>query len=233
MSIVYPLSGLLLHAATLQDTVVAKTMPAQLSWFDYTSGALQLIVLVLAVVVLGALAYMLVALKKGLDSLKTTVEKLYEDTRPIVTQAAQVTVDAREVVAMLRTDVERVTFATSELSEQLLDVAATTERRMDDINAVIDVVQGELEETVLGTAAALRGVRLGGRAIAGAMMPGRKKSGRAVSRDHDDDDAEDNERDRERDRVERNTAEHERELMDRQEARRRRRERPRRAGKRG
>ncbi|MEP6764139.1 MAG: hypothetical protein ABJB66_07505 [Gemmatimonadaceae bacterium] len=163
----------LLQAATLPDTIVAKTMPAQRSWFDYTSGTLQLIVLILAVVVLAALAIMLVSLKRGLDSLKTTVEKLYADSKPIVQQAGHVAADAREVMAMLRTDVERISSAAEEVSAQMLDIAATTERRMDDINAVIDVVQGELEETVLSTTAALRGVRLGGRAIAGAL--GRKK----------------------------------------------------------
>lgn len=231
MSIAYPISGWLLQASAVRDTVV--TISAR-SWLDYTNGTLQLIVLVLAVVVLGATAYMLIALKKGLDTLKTTVEKLADESRPIMQQASLVATDAREVVAMLRTDVERVTFAAGELSEQLLDVAATTERRMDDINAVIDVVQGELEETVLSTTAALRGVRMGGRAIAGAMMPRRKKSGRAMSRDYDeDDDVSQRERERERERVELNSAEHERELLDRQEARRRKREAPRRAGERG
>jgi hypothetical protein len=166
----------LVQAALLQDTIVAKTMPAERSLFDYTSGTLQIIVLLLAVVVLAAMAFMLVALKRGLESLKTTVEKLYADVRPLMAQASEVAVDAREVVAMLRTDVERVTNAAGALSNQMLDVAAATERRMDDVNAVLDVVQGELEETVLSTTAALRGMRLGGRAIAGMMgRSGRKK----------------------------------------------------------
>ena len=175
----------LLQAATLPDTIVAKTMPAQRSWFDYTSGTLELIVLALAVVVLVALAVTLISLKRGLDSLKGTVEKLYSDSRPIIAQASLVATDAREVVAMLRTDVERVTHAAEEVSEQLLDIAAATERRMDNVNAVLDVVQGELEETVLSTTAALRGVRLGGRAIAGVLRTGKKKRSR---REHYDDD---------------------------------------------
>ena len=81
----------LLQAATLPDTIVAKTMPAQRSWFDYTSGTLQLIVLILAVVVLAALAVMLVSLKRGLDSLKTTVaDKLVRRcTKPIVQTGRQ------------------------------------------------------------------------------------------------------------------------------------------------
>lgn len=240
MSLASHISLSLLQATAVRDTIV--TVPVR-SWLDYTNGTLQLIVLVLSIVVLGALAYMLLALKKGLDSLKSTVDKLYVDSKPIVQQASQVTADAREVVAMIRTDVERVTFAAGEMSEQLLDIAASTERRMDDINAVIDVVQGELEETVLSTAASLRGARVGGRAIASALSPRRKKSRRGVARaqqehmdepvsqdeDRDADFAED--RERERQRIRHATGEHEREIIDREEARRMKRE-ARRAGER-
>lgn len=246
MSLVSYISVSLLQATAVRDTIV--TVPVR-SWLDYTNGTLQLIVLVLSIVVLGALAYMLLALKKGLDALKGTVDKLYVDAKPIVQQASQVTADAREVVAMIRTDVERVTFAAGEVSEQLLDIAASTERRMDDINAVIDVVQGELEDTVLSTAASLRGARVGGRAIASALSPRRKKarpgiarpraarssdapSGVAVSPedDRDADVAED--RERELKRLKHATGEHEREISDREAARRMKRE-ARRAGERG
>lgn len=248
MSFAPQLSSWLLQAAAVVDTPTVRVVRGETTVFDITSGVLQLIVLVLAVVVLGALAYMLVTLKKALDSLKGTVDKLYTDARPLISTANNVAGDAREVVAMLRTDVERVTTAAGELSEQLLDVAAVTERRMDDINAVIDVVQGEIEETVLSTAATLRGVRVGGRAVAGALSPRRGKSKRALRRaaedarlyaeQHasiEDDDEEDvavaetregprirrqsPERLKDRERLERDTAEHERERLARRQER--------------
>lgn len=211
MSLAPQITSWLLQAAILPDTPTVRVIRGETTWFDLTSGTLQLIVLVLAIVVLGALAFMLVALKKGLDALKESVEKLSADSRPLIATANQVAGDAREVVAMLRTDVERVTKAAGALSEQLLDVAAVTERRMDDINAVLDVVQGELEETVLSAAASLRGVRQGGRAIAGALGPRRKQgSGVAGARD--------------RERLDHNTAEHERERLARRQERRQREE---------
>lgn len=237
MSFAPQLSAWLVQAATVQDTPVVRVIRGETTWYDITSGTLQLIVLLLAVVVLGAMAWMLVSLKKGLDSLKETVEKAYGDARPIIATANQVAGDAREVVAMLRTDVERVTNAAGALSEQLLDVAAVTERRMDDINAVIDVVQGEVEETVLSTAASLRGLRMGGRAIAGALgarsvRGPRTKSERRrererrrllaleVEREHE----------RSRERLTRDTAEHERERLARREERRQKEEKKREHG---
>ena len=187
MSLAPLISTWLLQASTLPDTIV--TMPVR-SWYDYTNGTLQLIVLVLAVVVLAAMAIMLITLKKTVDSAKTIVEKLYEDTKPIVAQASQVAGDARKVVARLRTDVERVTQAAGAVSEQLLDVAAAIENRLDEVSAVIDVVQDELEETALTATAALRGARLGGRALAGglskALMSAVSKSGSRARRDDRD-----------------------------------------------
>ena len=221
MSLAPQLSLWLLQAAQLPDTLPVKVIRGETTWYDITSGTLQLVVLVLAVFVLGALAWMLISLKKGLDSLKGTVDKLYTDTKPIIAQVNHVAGDAREVVAMLRTDVERITNAAGELSEQLLDVAAVTERRMDDINAVIDVVQGELEETVLSTAATLRGVRVGSRAVAGALSPRRKKPRRVLDRgrDHDSERHFSSDRERDRERLERDTAEHDRERLARKEER--------------
>ena len=188
MSLASLISAGLLQASTLPDTIV--TMPVR-SWYDYTNGTLQLIVLLLAVIVLGAMSIMLLTLKKAVDSAKTIVEKLYEDTKPIIAQASQVAGDAREVVAMLRADAERVTHAVGAVSEQMLDVAAAMENRLDEVSAVIDVVQDELEETALTATAALRGARLGGRALAGglgkALMGAVNKStGRGRRDDRDD-----------------------------------------------
>ncbi len=166
MSLASQISPWLLQAGTLPDTIV--TIPVR-AWYDLTNGILQLIVLVLAVAVLGAMALMLLTLRKTLDAGKGMVEKFYADARPIIEQANLVAGDAREVVAMLRTDVERITNAAGAVSEQLLDVAGAMENRLDEVSAVIDVIQEELEETALTATAALRGARLGGRALAGGI----------------------------------------------------------------
>lgn len=166
MTLALHISPWLLQAGTLPDTIV--TMPVR-GWMDYTSGTLQLIVLVLAIVVLGATAYVMLTVKAAVESAKSTVEKLTADVRPILKQATDVATDAREVVAMLRTDVERITQAAGVVSDQMLDLAEAVEERVDNVGAVLDVVQGELEETVLSATATLRGARLGGRALAGGL----------------------------------------------------------------
>lgn len=191
MTLAPMISSWLLQAGTLPDTIV--TMPVR-SWYDYTNGVLQLLMLILAVVVLAALVAVLLKVNKAIDSAKGMVEKLHDDVRPILAQASQISGDAREVVAMLKTDADRVTHAVGKVSERLLDVATAMENRIDEVSAVIDVVQDELEETALTATAAMRGARLGGRALAGGLSKAimgavSKPSGRSrrAARDVDED----------------------------------------------
>lgn len=178
-------TGWLLQAATLPDTIVAKTMPAQHSWFDYTSAALQLLVLILAVIVLAGLVVVIISLKRAIEFAKTTVDKLYADTKPLMAQASKVADDAGNMVKLVRKDVDRISKTAHEVGDQLMDVVAVTQRRVDDVNAVLDVVQEELEETVLSTTAALRGVRLGGRAIASVLTSNGKRRPRRIREDNE------------------------------------------------
>ena len=80
--------------------------------------------------------------------------------------------DARAVVTIVRSDVERVSDAAHALGEQLRDAADTTMRRVDDVNAVLDVLQDELEDTALTAVSAIRGVRAG----AVELTTGRRRS---------------------------------------------------------
>jgi hypothetical protein len=92
--------------------------------------------------------------------------------KPLVGRANAIMDDAREVVALVRTDVERLTDAASAVSAQLLDVAETTGKRVDEINAVIDVLQAELEDAAIGTAAVVRGVRVAAAAAGEGILRG-------------------------------------------------------------
>ncbi|MBL0172328.1 MAG: hypothetical protein IPP90_16710 [Gemmatimonadaceae bacterium] len=111
------------------------------------------------------MVWLLITVRRGVNQVNGILTDFATETRPLIVAATAVVTDAREVVAMLRTDAERITDAASEISERLLDAADTTAQRVDDVNAVLDVLQGELEDTALATVAAVRGVRVGARAL--------------------------------------------------------------------
>lgn len=174
----------LLQAVSTADTIIAKTLPVR-GVLEWTSGILQILVLLLGIGVLAAAIVLLIGIKKALDKIETSVEKLTAETRPLLASATGIANDAREVVAMVKIDVERVTDAAAAISEQLLDAAETTARRVDEVNAVIDVLQAELEHTAISTVAAVRGVRVGAAALGSPLAPSRT---RTVPLDLNDDD---------------------------------------------
>ena len=187
MPFVTALSARLLQVATFPDTIIARTIPER-GMLEWSSGVLQIIVLVLGIGVLIATILLILSIRAGVHKLNDTVDRLTKDTKPLLANATAIVGDAREVVAMLRTDVERVTDAAEALSEQLLDAAETTARRVDDVNAVLDVLQNELEDTALSAVSAIRGVRVGASELtAGRHHPQPRRTPIPVDADDDDD----------------------------------------------
>jgi methyl-accepting chemotaxis protein len=185
MPLAIALPRFLLQAITVPDTIIARTIPER-GVLDWTNGILQMLVLVLAVGALIALILLLLAMREGVKRLNGTVDKLAADTKPLLANATAISQDAREMVAMIRGDVERLTDAAGAVSDQLLEAAEVTAQRVDDVNAVLDVLQAELEDTAIGAVAAIRGVREGTRALTGRRP--RRRPRRAEPDAFDDED---------------------------------------------
>jgi len=164
------LSLRLLQSVTAPDTIVAR-MISERGVLDWTNGVLQLVVLLLGVATLVALVVLLITVRRGVIELNGLVRQFTAEARPLIASATAVATDAREVVAMLRTDAERLTDAASVISEQLIEAAETTAQRVDDVNAVLDVLQAELEDTAIDAAAVVRGIRVGARALTKPRRP--------------------------------------------------------------
>ena len=160
--------SVLLQAATLPDTIIARTVPVR-GLFEYTSGILQILVLLLGIGALVALVLLLLTVRKGIDTLNNTVERLSGEVRPLLKNANEVVGDARAVVARVRSDVDRVSDAASAVSDQLLHAAEVTAERVDDVNAVLDVLQDELEDMAISTVSTVRGATVGAKLLAAAF----------------------------------------------------------------
>ena len=91
---------------------------------EWTSGVLQITVLILGIGALIATILLILLLRAGARRFNETVDRLATETKPLLANATAVVGDGRGVVATLRTDVVRVTDAAETLSEQLLAVAS-------------------------------------------------------------------------------------------------------------
>lgn len=69
--------------------------------------------------------------------------------------------DVRQLVAAIRTEAESLVGTSRQLRERIVRAADAAQNRLADLDALFEVVQGEVESTVLDVAATVRLVRRG------------------------------------------------------------------------
>ncbi len=173
----------LVQAGVIRDTIVTITVPAPLTAFDYASGTLQILVLIVGLVALSTMALLTITLRKSIVALQGTVDRLSADVKPLITQATLVTDDVRDVVKTVRGEVNRIAEASAEVSERLLDLSDAAEVRIDEVTALLDVLQDEVQDTALSAAAAVRGARVGAVALGAALGLPKRQAKRRKKRD--------------------------------------------------
>lgn len=126
-----------------------------------------------------------VGLLRDLSRLTKTVDRFVDsierDARPVLDQARIVLTDANRVTAKLTHEVESLTDSASDVRDRVVGAIDRVEDRLVDLDALLDVVQEEVEETVLDVGAALRTTRRGASLIGSirkALGGGRKKKKR-------------------------------------------------------
>ena len=144
------------------DTVLVMVAPSGIANVSEW-GLLALVVLVS----LGAVA--LLAFLRRLDRhgrrLTDIARRLEEQSRPVLERAAGVADNVDAVSRSLRDEARHLTGSVRALSDRLRQASTHMETRIDEFNALLEVVQAEAEETFLKTAAAVRGVGAGARAL--------------------------------------------------------------------
>ncbi|MFQ5703905.1 MAG: hypothetical protein ACE5HT_07780 [Gemmatimonadales bacterium] len=90
---------------------------------------------------------------------------LDQDLRPTVQSVRTLVDDASAVVSTVRSEVVGVVETSKGLRRRIDSAADSVEDRLQDLEALLDVVQNEVEDTVLDIAAALRTTRRGGSLI--------------------------------------------------------------------
>lgn len=91
--------------------------------------------------------------------------QLERQVDPVLDRARSVARNVDFIAEAIRSDVERLTGSVHVLSDRLEQASDHMEERIDEFNALIEVVQSEAEGIFLDTASAVRGVRAGARAL--------------------------------------------------------------------
>ena len=102
---------------------------------------------------------------------------LDRDGQPLLQAARSVAEDAGTIVRQLRGEVEQIVATSRDVRLKVSGAAGSLDERARDLEAVLDVLQDEVEETALDVAVALRATRRGTsvmRAIKRAFVRGRR-----------------------------------------------------------
>jgi len=126
-----------------------------------------------ALVAAFAVVVLLVQLRRLGIQIERIGKELNGKVDPVVEKSRTVAANLEFISASVRTDVEQVTGAVRQLSERLEQASNHMETRIDEFNALMEVVQGEAEITFLDTASTVRGVKAGARRL--SERPDREK----------------------------------------------------------
>ncbi len=124
--------------------------------------AISLAVLAVTGVVLAVAAVVsLREIGRLVDRLSRLAEMLERDGAPLLAATRALTEDARQIVSGVGAEVSELVAGSRRLRGGLEDAAEALAARTRDLEAVLDIVQEEVEETALEVAAALRSTRRG------------------------------------------------------------------------
>ena len=157
---------LLQQAATLPDTSVIKTA-AQRDWFEtvtgLASGILTLTILALTIF----LAPAAWSFWRTFRKVRELLDRVYGDITPLTRHASNIADNLDYITTSIRTDVQQVNATIASANRRLHQAVELTETRLNEFNALLQVVQQEAEQAFVSTAAAVRGVRTGAATLGG------------------------------------------------------------------
>jgi methyl-accepting chemotaxis protein len=124
-----------------------------------TAEAVSAIVVAVGLVLLFLLAAILVLQIRRLS------KNLERNAGPALDRARSVAENVDFITASVRTDIQKLNESVGQITDRLNQASDRGEERVEDFNALIEVVQAEAEDIFLDTASTVRGVRAGAKAL--------------------------------------------------------------------
>ena len=127
------------------------------------------IVGIVSIFVLGTgmlvLAWVLARVVHRLKGLDESLKDITRDARPVLDRARAIGENLNFMVMSVRKEIDRVAETIALANDRLEDVLESAEDRVQDLSALVDVVQDEVEDTLITASSALRGIRTGAKLL--------------------------------------------------------------------
>ncbi len=124
---------------------------------------------ILAILVLGVgmivLARAIGRISRTLRKVEAALDDIGGDLRPVLDRARAVGENLNFIVMSLRKEVDRVSDTVAVANDRLEEVLESAEERVQELGTLLDVVQDEVEDTLLTATSTLKGIRAGARML--------------------------------------------------------------------
>ena len=153
---------LLLQAATaLPDTIYTKQIVEEpglwQKFITIASGIMTLSIIVLTVALVPAAWNF----RKSYKKVSEMLDKVYGDINPLMRHASAIADNVDYISTAMRVDVQQVSQTVAAVNQRLQQAVGVAEERINQLNALLDVVQEEAESAFVTTASTIRGVQTG------------------------------------------------------------------------
>jgi methyl-accepting chemotaxis protein len=165
--------SLVLQDQGARDTVVM--IPAARGFMETLAVTGQFVVSLVVLGLLGAVVFVLLALRKSVQDLTRLLNASSGDISAAAHSVRHVAEDVRGITQSVKTDVGAVSDTIRHVNKGVRRAVRRAEARLDRLDALVGVAQEEAEEFVMSSASALRGVRLGASALKRSFLSARRR----------------------------------------------------------
>jgi uncharacterized protein YoxC len=148
-------------APTLPDTIITKQVAVEQGAFAKVAGVAQGLMTIAILVLTVALVPAAWNFRKSYKRINELIDRFYGDIGPLVRNANTVADNVNYITTAIRVDVQQFNQTVALANERLTVAVKTAERRLNELDALMRVVQREAENAFISTASTLRGVRAG------------------------------------------------------------------------
>lgn len=149
------------QVATLPDTFITRQVTADPGMFQKVTSVAQGLMTIAVLVLTVALVPAAWNFRKSYKRVSDLLDRVYGDISPIMRHASTVADNLNYVTTSLRADVQQVSQTVASANQRVVLAAQLAERRLEEFNALLDVVQEEAEDSFISAASAVRGMRAG------------------------------------------------------------------------
>jgi uncharacterized protein YoxC len=148
-------------ARELPDTIYTKQIVAEPGLWEKVTSAASGVMTITVIVLTVALVPAAWNFRKSYKKVSDMLDKIYGDINPLMRHASAIADNVDYITTSIRVDVQQVSQTVAAVNQRLQEAVAGAQDRMNELNALLDVVQEEAESAFLTTASTIRGVQTG------------------------------------------------------------------------